>query len=74
MSDSTDDGKIDPSLLVKPEAPAVVARKTRAQLQAEEEAAAAEAAKAAAIETNHALEHLDLAHHYHIVSISKCQN
>jgi len=64
MSDSTDDGKIDPSLLVKPEAPAVVARKTRAQLQAEEEAAAAEAAKAAAIETNHALEHLDLAHHY----------
>jgi tetratricopeptide (TPR) repeat protein len=64
LSDSTDDGKIDPSLLVKPAAPAVVARKTRAQLQAEGDAAAADAAKTAAIETNHALEHLNLAQHY----------
>jgi Flp pilus assembly protein TadD len=65
MSDSSDDGTVDPSLLVKPEAPiAAAVKKTRAQLQAEEQAAEADAVKALAIETNHALEHLNLAQHY----------
>ena len=64
MSDSSDDGSVDPSLLVKPEAPSSGLRKTRAQIKAEEEQVAADAEKAATIETNHALEHLNLSQHY----------
>jgi tetratricopeptide (TPR) repeat protein len=64
MSDSTDDGSVAPALVVEPSKPVIVVKKTRAQRQAEEEAAAADAAKSAAIETNHALEHLNLAQHY----------
>ncbi|CAM6000426.1 unnamed protein product [Sphagnum balticum] len=65
MSDATDDGSVvDPSLLVKPSMSPVVVNKSHAQVEAEEITAAADAARAAAIETNHALEHLNLAQHY----------
>jgi len=64
MSDSTDDGSVDQALVVEPSTPVIVTKKSRAQLQAEEEASAAAVQRAIAIETNHALEHLNLAQHY----------